>query len=435
MLDELERKVRDRKAAIAITGLGYVGLPRALGFSNAGFPVIGFDISKKRVEELRKGEDHTLEAKPEELAACKARFTSDEKDLADADIHILTVPTPVDEYSVPDLQPVRGASESSGRNFREGKLIVLESTVYPGVTEEMVVTAVERLSGKKYGKDFVAGYSPERINPGDREHALGKVVKVVSGTDEQTAQIMKELYTHVSGGIFVAKSIKAAEAAKVIENTQRDINIALINELTILFEKMGISIWDVLEASETKWNFLRFRPGLVGGHCIPVDPYYLVYKAQQLGFHPQMIAAGRRVNDGMAAYVASRLVKEMIRSGALPKGSSGAVFGLTFKENVPDTRSSLVKNVIRELKEYGIAVYAHDPYLEKESVEAKFGAKPLDEAKKYDFVLLAVAHEQLKSKKPAYFAGLLKKGGLFFDLKRIFGEKDFSAQGARYLTL
>ena len=435
MIDELAKRVDEKKSKIAIVGLGYVGLPLALGFSKAGFPVVGFDINEKRVGELKKGIDKTLEADRGELADSKIMFTNDEKDISDCEVYIITVPTPVDEHNVPDLGAVRAASEMLGRNFGNGKLVVLESTVYPGVTEEVVVGTVEKLSGKEYRKDFVAGYSPERVNPGDKEHTLKTVTKVVSGTDRKTAEVMKSLYSSVSDSIFIAKSIKVGEAAKVIENTQRDINIALINELTVLFNRMDIPIYDVLEAAETKWNFLRFKPGLVGGHCIPVDPYYLVYKAKQLGFDPRIIAAGRKVNNEMASYMVSKLLKELNKKGTDPKNASGVAFGLTFKENVPDLRNSLVKDVVRELKGHGVKMCAVDPFISAEDAKRMFGVEAFDENAKYDFAIVAVAHKQFHGLKPGYFSKLLKEVGILFDVKRMFKEKDISDAGLTYLTL
>ena len=347
---------------IAVIGLGYVGLPLAVEFGKR-FPVVGFDIKPERIEALRQGRDETLETTPDELQAAEnLSFTSDRAGIADCNVYIVTVPTPIDGFKRPDLRPILGASETVGAVLKPGDVVVYESTVYPGCTEEDCVPVLEGASGLRFNRDFTVGYSPERINPGDREHRLPTIRKVVSGSTPEAAERIDALYSAiVTAGTYRAESIKVAEAAKVIENTQRDLNIALVNELAIIFNRMGIDTQAVLEAAGTKWNFLPFRPGLVGGHCIGVDPYYLTHKAEAIGYRPEIILAGRRLNDGMGAYVAGQLIKAMIRKRIQVEGARVLVLGLTFKENCPDLRNTRVVDVVHELQDYGVLVDVHDP--------------------------------------------------------------------------
>ena len=364
---------RQGESAVAVVGLGYVGLPLAVAFARH-FKVIGFDLNDRRVRELASGLDRTGEVTSEALKGCSARFTSDPAALREARAVIVAVPTPIDEHRNPDLSPVEGASRTVGRNLSEGTVVVYESTVYPGVTEEICLPILEAESGLRCGIGFTMGYSPERINPGDKVHTLETIKKIVSGSDASTLDLLAELYgTVVKAGIHRAPSIKVAEAAKVIENTQRDLNIALMNELSIIFDRLGIDTLDVLEAAGTKWNFLPFRPGLVGGHCIGVDPYYLTFKAEELGCHPQVILAGRRINDEMGKHVAETCVKLLIRQGRLVNAARVGVLGFTFKENVPDLRNTRVIDVIRELREYGLEVLVHDPLADSDEVRREYG--------------------------------------------------------------
>lgn len=381
--------------ALAVVGLGYVGLPLAVAFSRH-FRVIGFDVSEKRILELREGKDHTGEVCPGELVTSTATFTADAATLRDAAVIIVAVPTPIDPHRNPDLQPVVGATRTVGRQLVPGQVVVYESTVYPGLTEDVCVPILEKESGLKLGQDFSVGYSPERINPGDKEHTLENIVKIVSGSDRPTRELLTFLYgTVVQAGIHQARSIKVAEAAKVIENTQRDLNIALMNELAVIFDRLGIDTLEVLEAAGTKWNFLPFRPGLVGGHCIGVDPYYLTFKAEELGCHPQVILAGRHINDGMGKYVAETCVKQLIRAGRLVNGAKVGILGFTFKENVPDLRNTRVIDVIRELREYGITVIVHDPLVDVEEARHEYGIEltSLEHFQLLDGLILAVPHQ------------------------------------------
>ena len=384
-----------KEETVAVVGLGYVGLPLAVAFARH-FRVIGFDVRESRVRELNEGRDHTGEVDDAALAATTAVFSSDPAVLHEAKVIIVAVPTPIDAHRNPDLSPVISASQSVGRHLAPGTVVVYESTVYPGVTEEVCVPLLEKASGLVFGKDFSVGYSPERINPGDRVHTLESIKKIVSGSDEATRALLVALYgTVVRAGIHPAPSIKVAEAAKVIENTQRDLNIALMNELSIIFDRMGIDTLEVLEAAGTKWNFLPFRPGLVGGHCIGVDPYYLTFKAEELGCHPQVILAGRRINDGMGKHVAETCVKLLIRQGSLVNAARVGILGFTFKENVPDLRNTRVIDVIRELEEYGVRVLVHDPLAEAEEVRREYGLSfsTLEELQELDALILAVPHE------------------------------------------
>ncbi|WP_269466432.1 Vi polysaccharide biosynthesis UDP-N-acetylglucosamine C-6 dehydrogenase TviB [Anaerohalosphaera lusitana] len=400
MNETMQKKIDDRSAKIAIIGLGYVGLPLAVEFGKI-FSTIGFDINSDRIEELENGHDRTREVESEKLkAADKLTYGSDLESIKDADIYVVTVPTPIDKYKKPDLTPLIKASTTVGKVLSKGNIVIYESTVYPGCTEEDCVSVLEANSGLKFNTNFFCGYSPERINPGDKEHTVTKIKKVTSGSTPEIGQVVDSLYkTIIVAGTHLAGSIRVAEAAKVIENSQRDINIAFVNELSKIFNLMGIDTIEVLEAAGSKWNFLPFRPGLVGGHCIGVDPYYLTHKAQSLGYHPEIILAGRRINDGMGSHVASEVVKLMIQKGHRIKGSKVLVLGITFKENCPDIRNSRVIDVIEELKSYGCELTVHDPWADPEEVKEEYGIQlkevPTDQ-KDFDAVVIAVAHNQFK---------------------------------------
>jgi UDP-N-acetyl-D-galactosamine dehydrogenase len=371
-----------------------VGLPLAVHLCEH-FDVVGFDLKADRVEELRNGHDRTLEVEDADLAAAKMMYTCEPSDLAACRLIVVAVPTPIDQYNIPDLSPLRGASTTAGRHLQKGSCVVFESTVFPGATEEVCVPLLEQESGLTFGKDFTVGYSPERINPGDKINTLDTIIKIVSGSDAATVQMLARVYGKVvKAGIHKASSIKVAEAAKVIENTQRDLNIALMNELAMIFDTMGISTLEVLEAAGTKWNFLPFRPGLVGGHCIGVDPYYLTFKAEAIGYHPEMILAGRRVNDGMGKYIAERTVKLLILQGKAVRGAKVALLGITFKENVPDLRNTRVVDIIDELKDYGVEVLVNDPLADADEAHAHYGIDlvSLDTLKGADAVVVAVQH-------------------------------------------
>lgn len=422
---------------VSVIGLGYVGLPVAVAFGRHA-PVIGFDINVLRLEELTAGYDRTGEVTAADLAAADVTYTNDYEVLAQADFHIVAVPTPVDDAHQPDLTPVEKASESVARALKRGDIVVYESTVYPGVTEEICVPILERLSGLRCGEDFTVGYSPERINPGDKEHTFTKIRKVVSGQDAATLEVVAAVYgAVVEAGVFKASSIKVAEAAKVIENTQRDLNIALMNELALLFEKMGIDTLDVLQAAGTKWNFLPFKPGLVGGHCIGVDPYYLTYKAEQLGYSPQVILAGRRINDGMGRFIAQRTIKEMIHAGVNILGSQVTVLGLTFKENCPDLRNSRVIDVIQELREFGIEVQVCDPQADVAEALEEYGISlvPFVELKPADAVIVTVAHQQFTSLSIADYQSLLRSSPpVLIDVKGVVNRDAALMAGMRFLA-
>jgi UDP-N-acetyl-D-galactosamine dehydrogenase len=403
-----------------VVGLGYVGLPLAVEFGKR-LPTIGFDLSEAKIDAYRKGIDPTGEVRPAELqTARRLVVTADPALLRDADFVIVAVPTPVDDAHQPDFGPLLGASETVGRNLRRGATVVFESTVYPGATEEICIPVLEKHSGLVWQRDFWVGYSPERINPGDRERTLTRIVKVVSGDTPETLERVAEMYARVvTAGVYRASSIKVAEAAKVIENTQRDLNIALMNELSLIFHRLGIDTTEVLEAAGTKWNFLAFRPGLVGGHCIGVDPYYLTHKADKLGYHPQVILAGRRINDGMGKYVAEQTVKQMIQAGSPVKGEHVVVLGLTFKENCPDLRNSRVIDVIRELASYGAQVHVHDPVADAADARREYEVElePWESLPRARAVVAAVAHDAFKRLTPADIAAKLVPGGLYVDVK------------------
>ncbi|MEZ4599124.1 MAG: nucleotide sugar dehydrogenase [Syntrophotaleaceae bacterium] len=430
-----------RKAKIAVVGLGYVGLPLAAAFSRKA-DVIGFDISHEKIRELRSGEDATGELSAEELAASPIDFTTDPARLGEASFLIVTVPTPIDDYKKPDLTPLQSASRTIGRHIRPGSIIVFESTVYPGVTEEVCLPIIEAESGLVCGRDFKLGYSPERINPGDKVHTVDKIVKVVAGQDAETLETVAAIYEMiVMAGVHRASSIKVAEAAKVIENTQRDLNIALMNELAIIFGKMGINTREVLEAAGTKWNFLKFTPGLVGGHCIGVDPYYLTFKAEAIGYNPQVILAGRRINDGMGKHVAENTVKKLIDADKAVKGSRVLVLGLTFKENVPDIRNSKVIDIVRELREYGVEVLIHDPIADAEEVRMEYGEELVDPAAAgpLDGVVWAVAHDVFRQEfTPAKLKQLCNSGngcGVVADVKALLDGDEVLRYNLRYWCL
>ncbi len=410
----------DSPKLIAIIGLGYVGLPLAVALARH-FPVLGYDLDARRIEELGRGYDRTNEVEEAALRETKARFSAAAGDVAAADLYVITVPTPVDERNLPDLGAVRAACASIGRHLKKGDTVVLESTVYPGVTEEVCGPELARASGLEAGRDFFLGYSPERINPGDKQHTLERVTKVVAGQTPETAELLKRVYGAVTGGnVFVARDIRTAEAAKVIENAQRDINIAFINEIAQIFEKMGISVYDVLDAARTKWNFLPFVPGLVGGHCIGVDPYYLAYKAQQYDHHPEVILAGRRTNDGMGGYIAERI------HAALGKPSSVLVLGLTFKENIPDLRNSKVVDIVAGLKQRGHQVTVHDAFADAGEAEAEYGiplAGDLGKLRGFDALVGAVTHAPYVELGAADFSRLVRAGGLVADVKGMWRKK------------
>jgi UDP-N-acetyl-D-galactosamine dehydrogenase len=406
---------------IAIIGLGYVGLPLAVEFGKK-YEVIGFDINKPRIDELRVGTDSTLEVSDKELANTNLTFSYAVEDLKSADVYIVTVPTPVNEHKQPDLTPLIKASEMLGTVINKGDIIIYESTVYPGATEEECLPVVEKVSRLKINTDFFAGYSPERINPGDKEHRVTNILKVTSGSTPEVAEAVDQLYKSIIvAGTHKTSSIKVAEAAKVIENTQRDVNIALINELSIIFNKLNIDTLEVLEAAGTKWNFLPFRPGLVGGHCIGVDPYYLTHKAQTVGYHPEMILAGRRLNDGMGVYVVSQLVKQMLKKRIQVEGANVLVMGITFKENCPDLRNTKVIDIINELKEYNINTDITDPWCSNEEAKHEYGLSLIKaEQGGYDAIILAVAHNEFRQLGVENIRKLGKENHVLYDLKYLF---------------
>lgn len=424
---------------VAVVGLGYVGLPLAVALSQH-VQVLGFDISAGRIAELQAGHDRTREVDDARLAAARVRYTCDPKELGQAAVIIVAVPTPIDAHRSPDLGPVVGASTTVGRHMSRGCVVVYESTVYPGLTEEICVPILERESGLKFGQDFTVGYSPERINPGDKVHTLETITKIVSGSDAATADLLVQLYgSVVRAGIHRASSIRVAEAAKVIENTQRDVNIALMNELAVIFGRMGIDTLEVLEAAGSKWNFLPFRPGLVGGHCIGVDPYYLTFKAEELGFHPEVILAGRRINDQMGKYVAETAIKRMIQRGCVIRGARVGILGFTFKENVPDLRNTRVVDVVRELEEYGVEVLVSDAQADAAEAMHEYGQNllPLEALDRLDALVLAVGHTAYASLTPdalkACFAVADK--ALVLDVKGFFDPTAMRAAGIDYWRL
>ena len=412
---------------IAIIGLGYVGLPLAVEFGKK-VPVVGFDIHQKRIDELKSGQDHTLEVSPEELAQSKhLTYTANLEDLKQCNFFIVTVPTPIDEFKQPDLTPLIKASQSIGQVLKAGDVVVYESTVYPGATEESCIPVLEQVSGLKFNQDFFAGYSPERINPGDKLHRVTNILKITSGSTPEVADFVDQVYNLIiEAGTHKAESIKVAEAAKVIENTQRDVNIALINELAVIFNKMGIDTEAVLKAAGTKWNFLPFRPGLVGGHCIGVDPYYLTHKAQSLGLHPEIILAARRLNDRMGEYVATQLIKEMVKKRIQVVGSKVLVMGLSFKENCPDIRNTKIVDMVSSLKEYDLDIDIYDPWVDPQEAQKEYGLIPISkpEPKQYDAIVLAVGHEEFKKTSADELHILGKEQHILVDLKYVLDKKD-----------
>ncbi len=429
------------KEKIALVGLGYVGMPIAVAFSKK-VNVVGFDLNAKKIELYKNGIDPTNEVGNDAIKNCTVDFTADESKLKEAKFHIVAVPTPVNDDHTPDLSPVEGASEIVGRNLTKGSIIVYESTVYPGVTEDVCVPILERESGLKCGVDFKVGYSPERINPGDKVHRLETITKIVSGMDEETLDCVAKVYELVvEAGVHRAESIKVAEAAKVIENSQRDINIAFMNELSIIFNKMGIDTQSVLKAAGTKWNFLKFYPGLVGGHCIGVDPYYLTYKAEELGYHSQIILSGRRINDDMGKYVAESTVKNLIKADVSIKNANVAILGFTFKENCPDTRNTKIIDIYNELNEYGITPVIADPAADADEAKRLYGIEFVDieSIKDCDAVILAVAHEQFKSLNQADFDKMFKSGDnskkVLIDIKGLLDRKEYEKAGYNYWRL
>ncbi|WP_349928099.1 Vi polysaccharide biosynthesis UDP-N-acetylglucosamine C-6 dehydrogenase TviB [Acinetobacter sp. A1-4-2] len=412
---------------IAIIGLGYVGLPLAVEFGKQ-VPVVGFDIHQKRIDELKNGQDHTLEVSPEELKqAHQLAYSANLEDLTDCNFFIVTVPTPIDQYKQPDLTPLVKASQSIGKVLKKGDIVVYESTVYPGATEEVCIPELEKVSGLKFNQDFFAGYSPERINPGDKLHRVTNILKITSGSTPEVADFVDQVYNLIiQAGTHKASSIKVAEAAKVIENTQRDVNIALINELALIFNKMGIDTEAVLQAAGTKWNFLPFRPGLVGGHCIGVDPYYLTHKAQAIGYHPEIILAGRRLNDGMGAYVVTQLVKGMLKKRIQVEDAKVLILGLSFKENCPDIRNTRIIDIVNELKEYHVNVDVYDPWVNTEEADHEYGIRPVQSLtdNSYDAIILAVAHEQFKAMGVEKIRALGKAEYVLYDLKYVLAQSE-----------
>jgi UDP-N-acetyl-D-galactosamine dehydrogenase len=420
---------------VAVCGLGYVGLPLAVEFGKK-YETVGFDLSETKIANYKKFVDPTGEVSTEDLkAATRLSVSTDPTTMGKADVIIVAVPTPVDEAHIPDFSPLVGSSTTVGKYMKKGAIVVYESTVYPGATEEVCIPLLEKHSGMKWKKDFHVGYSPERVNPGDKERTITRIVKVVSGDDAATLDVVADLYGSViTAGVHRASSIKVAEAAKVIENTQRDLNIALMNELSIIFGRIGIDTLEVLQAAGTKWNFLPFRPGLVGGHCIGVDPYYLTHKAEMLGYHPEVILAGRRINDGMAAYVAQQTIKGLIQNGSSVKGAKIAVLGLTFKENCPDLRNSKVADLVRELQDYGCEVSVHDPIAEASEAQHEYGIALCpwsDMPKAADAVVAAVAHREYLAMPLKDILGMLKAGGLFVDVKSAYDQA--AVRGAGHL--
>jgi len=411
-----------KNAKIAVIGLGYVGLPLAVEFATK-FPVTGFDINVPRITELRQGKDSSLEVEPEELAAASMEFTDQLDDVRDCNVYIVTVPTPIDEYKNPDLSPLISASRAVGQVISAGDVVIYESTVYPGATEEDCIPVIEEVSGLRFNQDFFAGYSPERINPGDKEHRVTTIKKVTSGSTPEIADFVDALYASIIvAGTHKASSIKVAEAAKVIENTQRDVNIALINELSLIFSKLNIDTEEVLKAAGTKWNFLPFRPGLVGGHCIGVDPYYLTHKAQAIGYHPAMILAGRRINDGMGSHVAGSVVKLMLQRGLSVHGGRVLIMGLTFKENCPDLRNTRVTDIIDELESFGMQVDVWDPWVSAAESEHEYGITPISQpnAGTYHAMILAVSHHQFAEMGVDKIRALGTPNAVLYDVKYLF---------------
>lgn len=426
----------NKQKKISVIGLGYVGLPLALVFAKK-FSVIGFDINEARVELMKKGIDPSKELEPEAFEGCDIPYTANPEDLKQAHFHIVAVPTPVDNAKVPDLKPVLSATRTVGKALKRGDYVIYESTVYPGCTEDDCLPILEELSGLKLGKEFKLGYSPERINPGDKEHTLERILKIVSGSDEEALEVIAQTYSAIiQAGIYKASSIKVAEAAKVIENTQRDINISLMNELSMIFDMLGIDTKEVLEAAGTKWNFLKFVPGLVGGHCIGVDPYYLVHKSRQLGYEPKVILSGRSINDGMPGHIAKRLVQKLIKRGKSPQESRVLVMGVTFKENVADIRNSKVADLVKELMQYSINVHMVDPYASPNEFAHEYGLTLMDApSKDYDAIIVAVNHREYEQFDLSYFKSLMKEDPILLDLKGVYQPAVVKQNGLAYWRL
>jgi UDP-N-acetyl-D-glucosamine/UDP-N-acetyl-D-galactosamine dehydrogenase len=423
-----------KEKKIAVIGLGYVGLPLALEFAKY-FKVIGFDINQQRVDKMRQRIDPSEELEAEAFDNKDIHFTADLDELREANFFVVAVPTPVDDHNVPDLKPLQRASETVGKVIKKSDYVIYESTVYPGCTEEDCLPIVEQISGLKFGVDFKAGYSPERINPGDKERTIDKITKIVSGSDAEALEEIAQTYGKIiTAGVFKAATIKVAEAAKVIENTQRDLNIALMNELAVIFDKMGIDTKSVIEAAGTKWNFLKFQPGLVGGHCIGVDPYYLTYKAAQMGYNPQVILSGRRINDGMPGWIAKRLTQTLLQKGKNPSQCKVLVLGITFKENVADIRNSKVANLVKELMNYALNVQIVDPWASPNEVAHEYKLSVSDEiGTGYDAIVIAVSHDQFKAYDTTFFKSIMKENPVIFDLKGLF---DFQNEaGLKYWRL
>jgi UDP-N-acetyl-D-glucosamine/UDP-N-acetyl-D-galactosamine dehydrogenase len=435
---EVDREITSTLPTVAVVGLGYVGLPVATAFGKVR-PTIGYDLSAKRVENLRHFVDPTGEVSTADLMAARQfKATSAADALSKADFIIVAVPTPINDARQPDLSPLESASEAVGRHMKPGATVIYESTVYPGATEEVCVPILERNSGMRWKQDFHVGYSPERINPGDKEHCFTKILKVVSGDDEATLAKVADLYSSVvTAGVYRASSIKVAEAAKVIENTQRDLNIAFVNELSIIFEKLGIDTAEVLKAAGTKWNFLNFKPGLVGGHCIGVDPYYLTHKAELAGYHPEVILAGRRINDGMGAHVARKTIQQMIHAGRNIKGARVNVLGLTFKENVSDIRNSKVADILKELAEFGVETYVHDPLVAADEALLEYGVKlcSWDELPAADALILAVPHKKFLQLRKEELLKKICRSGVLIDLKSLYDPEEYRKEGIRVWRL
>lgn len=438
MFTSLYEKILAKEEKISLVGLGYVGMPIAVAFAKK-VDVVGFDLNAKKIELYKRGIDPTNEVGDDAIKATTVEFTADETKLREAKFHIVAVPTPVNDDHTPDLTPVEGASEILGRNLTKGSIVVFESTVYPGVTEDVCIPILERESGLKCGVDFKIGYSPERINPGDKVHRLETIMKIVSGMDEESLDVIAKVYELVvEAGVHRAESIKVAEAAKVIENSQRDINIAFMNELSIIFNKMGIDTQSVLKAAGTKWNFLKFYPGLVGGHCIGVDPYYLTYKAEMLGYHSQIILSGRRINDDMGKYVAENVVKKLIAADKPVKGAKVAILGFTFKENCPDTRNTKIIDIVKELKEYGITPIIADPAADSDEAKWLYGIEFVDinTIKDMDAVVLAVAHDCFKELSMDEIDNLYGDGKkIMIDIKGLLNRKEYENAGYSYWRL
>lgn len=432
-MNTLFKDLVQKKAKICVIGLGYVGLPIALEFAKK-FSVIGFDINEKRVALMRQGIDPSKELAAEEFEHTDIYFTASLEEIRDAQFYVVAVPTPIDEHKIPDLRPLLSACNTVGQVLKKGDYVVFESTVYPGCTEEDCVPVLEQLSGLRFTKDFKVGYSPERINPGDKEHTLTKIVKVVSGCDAESAAIIADVYRSIIvAGVHQASSIKVAEAAKIIENTQRDVNIALMNELSIIFNKMKINTFEVLEAAGTKWNFLPFKPGLVGGHCIGVDPYYLTHKSSELGYHSKVILSGRTINDGMGGLIAKSVVQHIIGMDKSLKKSRVLVLGATFKENVSDIRNSKVADVVQELQTFLLNVEVADPYADSEELQHEYGFGLVKvPSGKYDAIILAVNHREYEKQESGFFKDLLNEGGLLYDVKGIMRSR---ANGLAYQSL